>query len=185
MDTVATIINDWIMLSVALIHATFLAWITYTPAQKKEATERLHTAKSGLLRVVKSATSFSVPSAFVVSLAFAPWPPSRFSLSLIIVSGLLVLWRALLPLILRVWKSSLDAQSDYNEWHRMHFVLLHELLTSGTLTDAQVQRINAKITEIAAAYEARRKSDKPEQVGGGQLAARPVSDVTHDSLPPS
>jgi hypothetical protein len=29
------------------------------------------------------------------------------------------------------------------------------------------------------------KQTRSEQVGGGQLAARPVSDVTHDSLPPS
>ncbi|MFZ4596757.1 MAG: hypothetical protein ACOYOF_21060 [Verrucomicrobiaceae bacterium] len=164
MDTVANIISDWMIALIAFVEAAALAWITYSTQQRSEMVAMITTAKTALRRFLTIATAFSAPALFVVSLIAAPWPPSRFGLSLIVVSGLLTLWRLLLPMILRSWKFSIDAHDDFMEWHRIHFALLEELITGSALTDDEVMRIRQRMAEITKTYQAKRQP-KPEQIG--------------------
>lgn len=79
---------------------------------------------------------------------------------LIVVSGLMVLWRLILPLILTSWKFSIDAHYDFMAWHRMHFAALEEVMKSGALSEEEVARIRRRMDRIFVKYESKRVANE-------------------------
>jgi hypothetical protein len=166
MDTWAPIISDWLILLVGSGWATVVAiglwWIVSTERQRNDAGVMISAAKRALLRAMYWFTGILAPLLFAASLIVTPWPPSRFSVFLIVASGLLMLFRLFIGLIFRSLRFSIDAHNDFMAWHRMHFAFLHEILQSGVLTDEQAVRLRKHIDRISERYESKSAPDSPD-----------------------
>lgn len=167
------ILSDWLIAAILIIQTSLIAWISFDVqkrAELKSIAASANVVPSLVWKFALNATQYTSPAFFFLTIAFTPWPLTRFGLLLIVGSGLLWVYRLtlnfLVPHILKVSKFSMDlhdraldfaekttdfhlkANNDFNEWHRIHFAVFEQLLDEPSISDETKNRLVERLREI-------------------------------------
>jgi len=86
---VSPIMNDWIIAIVMLCHASFVAWMAYDAKKKKEIAKLISEKANSAKTLFFDASPYISLVLSVVVISSFPWPLSRLSFALVLVSACL------------------------------------------------------------------------------------------------
>ena len=169
MSPLTSIISDWMIAIVVVIHGSLMTWLFSSAQQKEYATKVISAGKAKLLRWFLWLTPIVSLVIFVSALLLIPWPPSRMGFAVIILSGLLLLLSVISKPLLRSLEFSINAHDDFMSYHEMHFALMEELIENG-FSQEERKRVQKKLKEIREAYELKRSAGQNKRMQATPLA---------------
>ena len=142
-----SIINDWIIAIVLLFQSCLLAWIAYDTNKRTEIKKFAAAQATRIKRIIIAAAPFVSLSCFIVGFASIPWPPTKATFLLCVLSISLFLSSLVLWILNKMFSMTLQDFRHARRLHKIQMSVYDTLAARGVLSQDESQVIHEKVIE--------------------------------------